>query len=206
LHKENIADLEVRFLGLQEQQELQGLEPLAEMPAKMLEKKLEYEALIDVAEEEVKKLQKTLKEFVDEKEEEENKVLKFGMLQMSKLSRVDGKTYGQVSMIDYQRVGRINGTLCIKDLRSQYNGMSVLDYRKLAKVWRKNKDEDNAKRFLAIQKKCKANFETPPDSYMPGLISDPKLLPDWPKGVKNHYNRIKEEDDSSSAGMVQRTK
>jgi len=87
--------------------------------------------------------------------------------------------------IDGQTVSLIKKNLVIDDPRSPYDGMSVPEYRKMAKAWRRARSK---KRDELRERQKKGE-----DVHIPFGVSrvDAKDLPAWPDGVPNMKNKKK---------------
>lgn len=132
-----------------------------------------YEAAVDVERLAAARCNERLAD-LKEKAEDDSDVLPRGPQESAKLNMNN-----IVRLIDGQNVSQINGTLVIDDKRSPYDGMSVPDYRAMAKAWRRERTKKRD--ALRERQKQGENVHVP----MGGGRVDKKDLPEWPEVVKN---------------------
>jgi hypothetical protein len=186
LLKNQLAAIEEKFQGYIEQQINAGYDEPENMPIEMFNAKLIIECRLDIAQEELAKVEERLKTFVDKEDHtSDDRVLRFGLMQSGRLQG------GVLVELDGQRIGRnAEGLLIIADKRSIYHGLSVPEYRKLSVSWQVERKIDDAKYLEEYNDKARKEFKPLLRYYASfgGAKPVPKsLLPKWPEGVKNHY-------------------
>lgn len=127
-----LDDIDLKFSDLKKRAINTGRREPKKMPADLFEERLKAEARFDVVAEEIAYLEKTLSEFVEvEQKQDDSAVLKYGPVGMSKVKN------NQVCEIDGQAVGKHeSGLFMIDDGRSPYHGMLICDYLEhVVKPW-----------------------------------------------------------------------
>ncbi len=133
--------------------------------ADKLEKWYQWQAIVDVRTAELKKLKQLLQPFLEKELKKEEEEIFTMILRANKWTNEHGP------LIDAQEAGWVNGVLCVTDERSPYRGMSFADYKSLGKQFRQSPEG-------------RPYFEAFGKRRIP-----PEILPDWPKGVKNHLKK-----------------
>jgi hypothetical protein len=193
--KAELSALEENFKRHQINKKNQGFE-VTEYDSKVLDRKLYWEALIDTMEMEVIFIEKKLATFVDKVEEVDNsKVLCYGLQGSIK------QEGGKVKMIDFQKVSMIDDINCIDDPRSPYDGLSLLDYRKLCSVFYQEQKRKAKGKLLQAQAECRERG-IPVVSHI-GATTFKRVnksnLPPFPADCVNHKRKKPEEDSTSKA-------
>lgn len=189
--KSELNDLEENNKRYVQKQKNLGFE-ITEYPSNVLDRKLKLEALLDVMQMEKEFIEKRLSTFVEKVEVvDDSKVLAWGLCGMVK------QINNQVHMIDGQLVKIIDGVNCISDPRSVFDGLSLLNYRKLCAVWREGQKRKNKEKLILAQAECRERG-IPVVSHI-GATSFKRVsksnLPPFPEGCINH-KIIKKEEDS----------
>lgn len=124
--KNRIKKIEQEFKNYQQNQINHGYDKPEQMPAEMEAEKFRLEARVDVMLEEVDFLQERLTKYEEEVEKSDlSKMLTNGPHGNGRLSG------GILAEIDGQKIKVVKGNLVIQDENSPYNGIAVIDYRKL---------------------------------------------------------------------------
>jgi hypothetical protein len=196
--KEEIKEFKQRWRSKQMQAINEGEEVPSEdeMPADLLEEKLILEARLDIYQEELAKIQERL-DSLDNKEQDKDDqdVLKYGLICTGQLRD------GVLVEIDGQNVEKVRGVMIIKDSRSPYNGMSVPDFRQLAKDWQEERKQADAKHLKTLQATARKEDKPVPNyytSFSGGRKVPRNLLPKWNEGVTNHLEETEETEDSET--------
>jgi len=152
-----------------------------EIPQPLMNDLHKFEAQWDVVVAEIDGCKQLLKKFEEEeKVEHSREVLKRGLRGNYK------KKDGILSVIDGQRVSVINKILVIDDKFSPYDGMKVVDYRRLAKEWRKKREDANkeAQKVRDEEARKYGHVSTPlPYSRLSAVKHS--SLPAWPEWAEN---------------------
>jgi hypothetical protein len=187
--EEQLKALEDAFAGYQLQRTDQGFAKPEDWPKELLDKKLQLEAKLDVAKEELAKIEGKLNSMREKEENaDDSKVLKYGPVCTGRLFQ------GILVELDSQIIGKIDDTLIIRDKRSPYNGMAVADYRDLSRRWLAEIRRADAE--ILKQRQAKALSEGRPvprshSSISPVTRVKRELLPMWPVGIQNYLETIK---------------
>lgn len=153
-----IKQIEAQISDHKFQQERQGRAP--SVPPELAAEQSRLMGTLDVCLEELRDVQRRLDTFVEQEQiTDDSFVLAYG-------PRCTGKLRGgQLAVIDGQNVSRTaDGVLIINDLRSQYNGMSVLDFRQLAATWQAERKEADRLKLLALQASAKEQGQQVPQN------------------------------------------
>lgn len=178
----DLKQLEERWEEIQEEKRKEGWTEEPKLPSDMLNKRLELEAYLDVREEELETLKGWIAK-IDEKLEKErgSEVLAQGIRMTGQLRN------NKLILLDGQRISQTEeGEYYIDDENSKYDGMSLVDYRKLFEQvcqWRK-------KQMKQARKDKKEGKRSKP---VPQRIKGP--LPPWPANAKNYKSIIKDGKD-----------
>lgn len=158
--------------------------PSVKEPDHLKTERLKTEALLDVCGAEAEWLQKELREFeTKEAAKKEDEVLMYGT-EMSSWGNppkeIDGQIVSKITDEDTQKTVYI-----IDDSRSPYDGMSLFDYREMAKQWRKGRqahhDQLRKQREDEIFEKGFSDVHIPmTNSRVPR-----EDLPAWPEDAVN---------------------
>ena len=192
--KQEIKAIEKQWKQVKRQRMNEGFaEPTEEeWPEDLLNQRLKWEARLNILEEEIVKINEALAEYDQpEADESDKQVLRYGLSESGQLHD------GVLCEMDGQIVAPIDDIPVIQDIRSPFNGMSIPEYRKLAKVWRKEREMADREYLKVLQAEARKQFKPVPQyfSSIGGITPVSKeLLPDWPEGVKNYLN---EETDTS---------
>lgn len=177
-----INEIDTRIADHKMQQERQGFPET--IPKDLSSEMSKLLGLLDVRLLELRDIDKRLKIFDDQKQAaDDSMVLAYGLRMMGKLRG------GTLAEIDGQTVGRTaDGVLIINDLRSQYNGMSVLDFRQMAAKWQDERRQADKEKLLELQEEYKKKGWLAP-SQLP-VTGHKKVaratLPGWPAGAVNY--------------------
>lgn len=190
---EKLSGIDFQFEDLQTECRNSGREIPIELPLSLQNQKYQIEAEIDVALEEKTVIQEKIKTYTDKAEKEDTtKILQYGLRCAGSFHGI-GTNYYQPdiapAMLDGQRLELLTKEkiLIIAEPSSKYLGMSVVDYRRLAKQWQSDRMKDDEKLLLQLQKEAKENGLPRPNATgrsMSCTISKSNL-PKWPEGVKN---------------------
>jgi hypothetical protein len=175
----------------------QGYSEPDQMPKEMLDSYYAAEAkltvLIAEAEEAHKRLTELLKD--DPREIDEEKILQFGLRCFTKMH--DGIVY----KIDGQHVSQLDsGLLVVDDPRSIYDGIDLPSYRKLAREWQLQLQENDRKKLLRLQSEAKAEGKQIPQALPVKSMHRTSInsLPKFPSWAKNHKEIITYDSTSLS--------
>ena len=186
--RQRLSDITARFNFYQDKKVEEGYIKPTLMPLEMQKIKSTLEARLDIALEELKKIEDRIAFFDGQnKEDNSDQVLKYGLECSGQLSA------GKLVMMDGQICGKINGVVCITDKRSLYDGMAISDYRELAERWKAEIKASDHIHLKKLQDQAKADYKPLPRSYnsIPvGISVKKELLPRWPDGILNHYQSI----------------
>jgi hypothetical protein len=181
--KLRLQKIEDDFERYQKQRVNQGFAKPTEMLPELFEKQSKLFALQDILEEEAAKILHRLATMIDEEtHQEDDMVLQYGLQLIGKLrdgvlAEMDGQTCTQNE----------EGLVIISDQRSPFNGMAISDYRILAKKWQSERKASDVLRLSQLREDAIANGSDLPQYYSSRNQKVSKdLLPQWPKGVKNH--------------------
>lgn len=172
-------ELDIKFKNFCQQKINTGYEKPKKMPPEFYEKQMRIFAEKDVLAEEVKFLQKRLKRLAEQNGKiNSQKILQYGLRGAGKIKNnilvvLDGQN---ISIAQPEEI------LFIDDKRSPYNGMAVVDYRKLSIEWRKEKIRLEDEALEKIKK-----------SVNPSEIKRhffPKF-PEYPKDWKHYTKEVK---------------
>lgn len=180
--KQELEALEENHKRYVQKQKNLGFE-VTEYPSNVLDRKLKIEALADVMEMEKEFIQKKLDSFVKVVEViDDSKVLAYGLIGAVK------QIAARPHLIDGQNVSMIDDVYCISDIRSPYDGLSLLDYRKLCSVFYQEQKQKNKVKLLQAQEECRQRG-IPIVSHI-GAISFKRVnksnLPPFPDWAINH--------------------
>jgi len=173
--KSQLAELERRFENYQEKRIREGHSKPTTWPQDLKDKRLEVEARLNIAEEELDYINEHIEKIeAKTQEKDDSMVLRYGPLGSGPLrNSVIVEIDGQNVVVSEE------GEPVISDNRSRYNGMLVSDYRKyIAEPWVRERNKMRSEMDEKLRKK-----EITIEEYRP-KIQPP--LPVWPKGVKNH--------------------
>ncbi|MGD0581388.1 MAG: hypothetical protein ABR974_00430 [Bacteroidales bacterium] len=184
--KNRLAHIEAEFDIYCEQQMNAGFDEPEEMLPDMKERKSIIEGTLDVLEEERTRIDKMLESFDKQKQAiSDSMVLNWGLmcsgrLENSILVELDGQVIGRTG----------DGTLIISDERSPYNGMSVSDYRKLAKIWKDDLYEKDQKQLERMRDEARMRGIPLPTQFTFYGSAIPKdQLPPFPETFKNYHKK-----------------
>ena len=207
--KLKLEEIEQRFINLNQQRWNSGMQVFKEMPEELFNEKLALPAREDVTLEELEELERQLEltKLVESKEDD-SKVLSHGLRGNGKFHGTrakDDRLINVLAIIDGQKVDEHNGLLIIKDLRSPYNGMAVVDYRKFCNDWALERQAVETKlrklQETEIKEKGFSNIELP--NFGVRKI-DKASLPPFPSWAKNYLADYK--PVAMKSGVVQRLK
>lgn len=185
--EEQIRNLHWKFEDYCKRKEREGFEVPDKMPPEMHNELMKLQARLDVYNLEKEALEQRLSEI---QSVENPDCLKFGPVGSGQLLN------GDLVAIDGQRVERLNGKLVITEPGSPYQGMAVVDYRKLVSdPWLKQQND----KLNALIKQRQEEFKLKgfSDIVIPTRrrsISK-ESLPKWPEGVINYL--IEEHEQAS---------
>lgn len=190
--KLRLEEIDEEFSQYQQERINQGYEK-PKMPDDLLNEKYKVEAQEDILLEELEYLQLQLKTYVDKvKKTDDDKVLAFGLVCSACFHGIGTEYYRPEvapAEIDGQMIGILkDGTLYINDDRSPYFGLSLPEYRKLAKIWMKSIiDADNE---LLIKMQAEAKEKGTEKPYRTGQSLSGRhsksSLPPFPDWAINH--------------------
>ncbi len=192
--KQELQKIDKDFKDLNQNRWNQGRSPLKEMPPDLLLKKLDIQAALAVSQKELQTLKNREKEYTDiKKNEDDRKLLQYGLVCFSRnhgTGAADPDMMNVLAEIDGQVVGQKNGLLIIEDNRSPYNGMSVIDYRKLAKEYTTKKQAVYYDLYKAHEQQMKlkgfSTIEVPGFGMHTVSRAD---LPPFPEWAVNHLTK-----------------
>lgn len=202
LYEEDVQIIESQFKNYRKSRQNLGYEKPGETdyPKDMLKQKLEAEAHLDVCQGELEILQKKLVE-IDSRivEIEDSHMLEFGLICRGSFHGTRAKSDDLVNVlkeIDGQLLSQLeDGTLWISDERSPFCGMSLPDYRKLAKQWVYEQMNADADKLWQMQEEARKTGQVVPDQLM--LRSRRRVskssLPKWPEWATNHKQKQTED-------------
>jgi hypothetical protein len=178
--EEELIKIEEQFSIFQQKRVNSGFNRPDQMTPEQKRYKLETRAAIDVHFEEVADVERRLKKFADDRVQlRKPTILPRGLQQHYHLNHDK-----ILEEIDGQRCGVIKGVVCICDELSPYDGMPVVEYRRLADQWHKEYteriNENDRRRDEAILNHKEAQFL---GKYPP--------IPKWPEGVKSMKQKDK---------------
>lgn len=188
--KRQLREFDKKVRSMQIDDVLQGKEVRApkQMPVKLLEEQLLLFARLDIYLLELEKVTEKLDALKEvEQVADDHMVLAYGLICTGQLFN------SQLNEIDSQTVEKYQGILIIKDERSPYNGMSVVDYRQLAKDWQEERAELDRKHLIVLQEVARKENKVVPRSYtsVTGYMRIPKAyLPPWPEGITNYLETV----------------
>lgn len=191
--KKRYNEIEAEFVLRQKLRVNSGYEKLAVMPEDLQEAKFKTEAQEDILLEEKELLEQRLKTFVDIIQKTSDDSVLANGLRCSGSFHGIGTSYYHPEIaraeIDGQMISQLDdGTLYIDDNRSKYDGMSLPDYRKLAKQWVYDRMKADADLLLRMQAEAKEKGEPIPRStgrFFSSQVSKSELPP-FPKEFINH--------------------
>lgn len=210
--KYELAQVEKAFVRYQTNRVNLGYAKSDEYPFELLDKKLYWEARLDVMDAEVEALEKKIASFVEKVEEtDDSKVLAYGL-------QGSGKCWGSTApsrnltrvmkIIDGQNVYLTgDGLLIIKDSRSPYNGMALVDYRALCVQWQSDRKVQARAKLVQIQAECKSKGFPVPESFVfPFKKVDKKSLPPFPANAVNHLEKQEVNEDKEDSSKLTRSR
>ena len=177
---EKLEILEKDWERLKEKLINEGKEIPEIMPQHMRKELQRLQAKHDILEEEIEKLEKIIQEFESrENEIQISKALKSGMKEAGRLED------GFLVEIDGQPVREINGVMVID--AGRYNGLSVAEYRKLAKQWKFERRQN-----LGYNDEVRIKAKREGREVQSGELrrAFPRF-PDWPGDAVNHKKKKK---------------
>ena len=184
---ENLPELENELVQIdqlfkvyQQERVNKGFDRPKDMLPDMKQKKLEILAKIDVSKEEVSEVERLLKKLTESKIQlRKSTVLPRGLMQNYHCNHD-----GIIEIIDGQLCSVIRGIVTIDDELSPYDGLPVVEYRKIASEWHKEYteriNENERRRDEAILNHKEAQF-------LPKFPPFPK----YPEGVKSMKQKDK---------------
>lgn len=201
--KENLNVANGRVSEWQRLQVAQGRDDdIQNLPQAISDHIMMAQATVDIIKAEIKHLKKLAKEFQDkEVKTQPTNILRAGPGAF--FERGDDPLFE----IDDMRVGFVDGVLLIVDDRpcydgqpNPYRGMALPDYRKMARKWRKEVEQEYWQRraeLEAEQREAAVKGEPHPgaDSLpVPGLNPMPRdRWPEWPPNAINYIEKAKAE-------------
>lgn len=202
LLQQKLTELEKQYAGREQQAENEGKEFTEAQD--LHERKMQLQAAMDISNEELAVLEDILKNLKEEDEEiEERKILSRGLAQAGRLRD------GILCELDGQRCEMINDVLIIVEPSSPYRGMSVKDYRRLAKSWAKarreieNEQVKTKRRLNPSQtfdetwaERCqelKAKHSEWERLFAQKIPSCSRKIPAWPTGIQNYLKEDKKD-------------
>ncbi len=191
--EQRIKEAEYQVSEWRRKRENQGFEDIDNVPQRLLDEVLRAQAENDILKFEIKHVKKLMAEYQEaELKAEPTLILRNGPT--AEQSRGDDPLYE----IDYQRVGRVNGVLCIVDKRlcadglpNPYIGMAIVDYRKMARKFRKFVTDRHWQRHAELQDeahKARAKGRHHGGGADLGIYphAPREDWPKWPDGAINH--------------------
>lgn len=200
---DKLFDLQDRFDQINLDRINHGFLAFVKLPDDLQEQKYKLDAKVDITLEEIEFLELKLKVFTDKvQKRDDSAVLQRGLTCCSRnwgsLTK-DPDLMNVMKEIDGQDVAmHPKGFLIIDDSRSPYDGMSLPDYRRLAKQFhadRRKADEDLLKR---MQQEAKDNNDPKPFTTGRNLLCNisKSSLPAWPKWAKNWKETESEQEEN----------
>jgi hypothetical protein len=185
-NKQEIGALQERFEGLNQRRINKGMRPLKEMRSDMLTELYQLEAQSDIIAAEIAQLEKLLTTHVEKDDKTATeKVLRYGPRGDSYSGRPDRV----ITELDGQHVEPDReGVLRIRDERSPYHGMRVIDYReRVISTFRTQQKQQAAQRLERAQQAAREKgLPLPTRPPAVGGAVRREDLPDWPEGVAKY--------------------
>jgi hypothetical protein len=190
-----LQEAETQVAEYRRKRAAQGHEDTDTVPDHLLNNVLAAQAAVDIIDTEVRHIRQKMKEFeAQQVKSKPTNVLRLGA------GAFDERGDDPLFEIDGQRVGFVGGVLVIVDDRpcydggvNPYRGLSVIDYRKMARKWRKEITENYWRRRAVLEQEQRV-AEARGESHsgadgipVPGLHPMPReRWPKWPDGAINH--------------------
>jgi hypothetical protein len=195
LAENNVQNVELKFQNFQQEKINQGFEAPTRWPRALVEEKEMAEARLEVLRDELKILQSWLKnELQKEAKIEDNNILTYGPRCVCSLHglRDNPALRGVLKEIDNQKVSLLNDEiLYINDPRSPYDGLAVVDYRRMAEEWSNERKAKRKEQLKKLQEEARLLGKPLPESLPWGFnVKIPRSsLPPFPSWAKNYKQK-----------------
>lgn len=196
--------IDKNFKRFQQERVNSGYEKPETMPEDLKQEQLKLFARLDVFNEEAEFLEQQLKKYLEkEKTTDDSMVLAYGLRCAGHLHGTRAKNRSLVNTlkdIDGQTVELVDEVLVITDIRSPYRGLRVIDYRKLADIWQKERKEAARMRLLKLQEEARKEGLTIPSQLPASSIKkvNKASLPKFPSWAKNYLKNGTDENAKNS--------
>jgi hypothetical protein len=182
--KMQIDELNERFEHLNQHRINRGMRPLTTMNDEMYSELMKLEAEQDILKDEVKKLEELLAQKIEAESRTDDKaVLQYGPRGDSYSGRLDKV----ITELDGQMVSPDpSGVLRIRDERSPYHGMDVIDYREqVIPTFHAQQKKKRAERLARAQQAARERgLPVPMKPPITGGVIRKEDLPGWPADVE----------------------
>ena len=194
-----LKEINQTFKIYQKERQRKGYEKPTQMPKDLQDQFYEFEARLTVLHTEKETIETKLKQLKEAVQKtDDSKVLEYGLkcsFHNHGLQADDPEMMNTMKEIDNQMVSQLkDGTLYIDDSRSPYDGLSVPDYRKLAKIWHSERLKADAELLLKMQEIAKENGLPKPASTGRNWSAkvSKQSLPPFPDWATNHKKKTSE--------------
>lgn len=191
-----LKEINQAFKIYQRERQNKGYEKPTQMPKNLQDQFYEFEARFTVLHTEKETIETKLKQMKEAVQKtDDSKVLENGLkcgFHNHGLNAADPEMMNTMKEIDGQMVNQLrDGTLYIDDSRSPYDGLSVPDYRKLAKIWHSDRLKADTEMLAKMQIEAKENgLPRPAETGRNWCASvSLKSLPPFPDWATNHKKK-----------------